>query len=129
MALRLTLRPNERVVIADAVVRNGGARAVLHIENEVPVLRESDILRPSDVKTPCERIVLAIQLMYVDGGNALQHRATFDTLIDDVRAAAPSLDPTLDAVAHLVDEGRLYQALKQARRLITREREILSHAA
>jgi flagellar biosynthesis repressor protein FlbT len=126
MALRLTLRPNERVVIADAVVRNGGSRTVLHIENEVPVLREADILRPGDVRTPCERIVLAIQLMYVDGERAPQHRASFDVLIDDVRAAAPSLTRALEAVVSLVDEGMLYQALKQGRTLLALEREIMS---
>lgn len=129
MALRLTLRPHERAVIAGAVVRNGDTRATLRIENEVPVLRETDILRPDDVKTPCERVVLAIQLMYVDGARVSQHRTTFDRLIDDVRAAAPSLVEPLDAVNDLVDEGRLYQALKRARLLLSRERELLSNVS
>ncbi len=129
MPLRLTLRPHERVVIAGAVVQNGESRATLRIENEVPVLRESDIMRPSDVRTPCERIVLAVQLIYVDGERSAQHRRTLDALVDEVRAAAPTLRPTLDAVMRLVEQGRLYQAGKQSRRLLPREREILSHVS
>ncbi len=127
MPLRLTLRPHERVVIAGAVVQNGESRATLRIENAVPVLRETDILRPSDVRTPCERIVLAVQLMYLDGERCAQHRQALNVLVADVHAVAPSLRALLAEVAGLVDRGELYKAVKRARRLLPREREILSH--
>ncbi len=127
MPLRLTLRPHERVVIAGAVVQNGESRTTLCIENAVPVLRETDILRPSDVKTPCERIVLAVQLMYLDGERCAQHRETLNVLIADVHAVAPSLRALLAEVMGMVERGELYKAVKRARRLRPREREILSH--
>lgn|SRR5512147_1305633 len=129
MSLRLTLRPHERVVIAGAVVQNGESRTTLRIMNEVPVLREADILRPRDVKTPCERVVLALQLMYVDGERRSQHRATFDALASDVRDAAPSLMSELGPVVEHVEAGRLYPAIRQSKRLLTRERELLSHVS
>jgi len=67
MALKLTLRPNERVVIGGAVLSNAGLHvAHVLVENESPILRSKDILRPEDATTPCRRIYLAIQLMYVE---------------------------------------------------------------
>ncbi len=129
MPLRLTLKPRERVVIAGAVVQNGQSRAELRIENRVPVLREADILRPRDVRTPCERIVLAIQLLYVDGERSAAHLRSFESLVADVRAAAPSLEPLLDPVVDAVRSGHHYAALKLARHLLPPERELLSHVS
>jgi flagellar protein FlbT len=125
MALRLTLRPHERVIISGAVIRNGESRCELLIENEVPVLREADILSPSAVRTPCERIYLALQLMYVDQDRSAQHRVTYEELVSEVLQAAPSLAPSLQAIGEQVGAGRFYQALKGAHGLLHRERELV----
>jgi flagellar protein FlbT len=127
MALRLTLKPNERVIIDGAAIRNGENRTELLIENEVPVLRETDILSPGAVRTPCERIYLALQLMYVDPVRAAEHRVRFQSLVGDVLKAAPSLGPLAYDVVNLVGAGRLYQALKSAQALLEREKELMSH--
>ena len=126
MPLRLTLKPQERVIIGGAVVRNGDSRIELHIENKVPILREADILSPNAVETPCERIYLAVQLMYVDPENIEQHRQLYDTLVDDVLEAAPSTKPMIEAVNGQVIAGRHYQALKSAKALLDYEEELLS---
>ncbi len=125
MALRLTLKPNERVIIGGAVIRNGEARAELFITNEVPVLREQDILSPGAVQTPCERIYLAIQLMYVDPAQGGAHGATLRSLLHEVLEAAPSCSLLIEDIEGLVAAGRLYQALKSARALIAHEKELM----
>jgi flagellar protein FlbT len=125
MPLRLTLKSQERVIIGGAVVRNGGSRTELHVENKVPILREADILSPSDVKTPCQQIYLAVQLMYVDDDNMEQHRRLYDDLVEDVLRAAPSTGPLVGAVNDEVVAGRHYQALKNARGLLKYEEELL----
>jgi flagellar protein FlbT len=127
MALRLTLKPRERVIVGGAAIRNAGQRALLLIENEVPVLRESDILSPAAVRTPCQRIYLALQLAYVDGERATEHLATYEVLAAEVRQAAPSLGPGLDAIDEILRAGRIYQALKTAQGLLQREHELVSH--
>ena len=127
MALRLTLKPHERLIVGGTAIRNGDSRAQLLIENEVPVLREPDILSPAAVRTPCERIYLALQLLYVDGERVPQHRAAYEELAADVLRAAPSLAPELAAIDDLVKTGRVYQALKSARTLLQRERVLVSH--
>ncbi len=126
MALRLTLKPHERVIVGHAVVRNGDSRASLLIENEVPVLREGDILSPSAVRTPCERIYMALQLMYVDEERVTEHQATYIELAAEALHAAPSLAPVLRTVEEQIMAGRIYQALKSARELLHRERELVS---
>lgn len=126
MPLRLTLKPNERVIIGGAVARNGDSRIELYIENEVPILREADILGPDAVETPCERIYLAVQLMYVDQDNIEQHRRHYETLVTDVLEAAPSTRPMIATIHSQVNAGRYYQALKSANALRDYERELLA---
>ena len=125
MALRLRLKPNERVIIGGAVVRNGRNRGELLIDNEVPVLRESDILSPRSVRTPCERIYLALQLVYLDTEQVSKHLAAYESLAADVVKAAPSCRPLMDPIEHHLSAGRFYQALKSARPLLEHERELI----
>ena len=126
MALRLSLKPHERVIIGGAALRNGGTRTELLIENEVPVLRESDILSPSMVRTPCERIYLVLQLMYVDPERSEQHIDRYRSLVADVAATAPSCRPLLAPIDEQVEAGGFYQAPKSARRLLDHERGLMS---
>jgi flagellar biosynthesis repressor protein FlbT len=127
MALRLTLKPRERAIIGGAVIRNGDARPRLVVENSVPVLREPDILSPRAVRTPCQRIRLALQLMYVDTDRVSRHLDTYRSLADEVAAAAPSCRRWLRPIEEHVQEGRYYQAIKSARALIDHERELMSN--
>ncbi|HOO41301.1 MAG TPA: flagellar biosynthesis repressor FlbT [Syntrophales bacterium] len=67
MALKIDLKPYERLIISGTVIRNGPKRSAFIIENSAPVLREKDIMRPDDATTYCSKIYLAIQMMYIDG--------------------------------------------------------------
>ena len=44
MPLKLTLKPNEKVLIGTAVISNAGQKSEIVIQNTVPVLREKDII-------------------------------------------------------------------------------------
>ena len=127
MAFRLTLKPRERAVIAGAVIRNGNNRTVLLVENEVPILREGDILSPREVHTPSDRVVLAIQLMYLEPEQRDAVRQTYEELVGELRAAAPSLAADLETVNEHVSAGRYYQALRAARQLRQDERRFFNH--
>jgi flagellar biosynthesis repressor protein FlbT len=127
MALRLTLKPHERAILGGAVLTNGKHRAELFVETEVPVLRGSEILSPALVQTPCERIVLAIQLMYVDPQRRAAHEQTYLALVEDVLDASPSTSRLIEPVNALVQGGKYYQALKQAKDLLRYERELLAN--
>jgi len=129
MPLRLTLKPHERVILGGAVVRNGDKRSGFLIENEIPVLRETDILSPRTARTACERLYLTLQLMYVDPERMDLHRKTFDHMAENILEAAPSCGPHLEATVDLVEAGRLYQALKRAQLLLEHEKELIHHVS
>ena len=126
MPFRLKLKPHERVIIGGAAVRNGKTRVELVIDNQVPILRETEILSPRAVRTPCERIYMALQLAYVDTAQRPQHLDTYRALAADVLQVAPSCAPLIATVHDCVDEGHLYQAIKHARLLLAHERDLLS---
>lgn len=128
MALRLSLKPGERLILGGAVIRNGESRAELTIENEVPLLRERDILSPSEATTPCRRIYLAIQLMYVDPEHLPQHTLLYNQLVTEVAKAAPSTLKFLAPMNDHIREGRYYQGLKASRPLLDYEQELFSNA-
>jgi flagellar biosynthesis repressor protein FlbT len=127
MALKISLKPGERIIIGGAVVQNGGARSDFVIENSVPVLREKDILGLADANSPCRRIYFAIQLMYVDEKNIEEHRATYWKLVKDVTSAAPSTIGLVDRISEHILHERYYQALKLTNQLIDYEQGVLNH--
>ncbi len=46
MALKVELKPGERIIIGDCVITNHDQRTRLLIEGQAPILREKDILTP-----------------------------------------------------------------------------------
>lgn len=128
MTLKVELKPNERVIIGKAVIRNGDARAKLYIEGEAPILREKDILTSQTANTPAKRIYLATQLMYL-AGDVDEHHAVYFELVGDFIAAAPSALPIIAEINARIMSGDLYKALRSARQLVAYEEALLERAA
>jgi flagellar protein FlbT len=128
MALKIVLKPGERIIISGAVVTNGKTTAQLLVENQVPILRQKDIMGEKEATTPCRRIYLVIQLMYIDAGNLAMHHHTYWNLVKDVLKAAPSTLPLIDRISDHILNNRHYQALKLAKKLIEYEEEAVAHA-
>jgi flagellar protein FlbT len=125
MPLKISLKPQERLIIGGAVVRNGDTRCELIIENSVPILRQKDILSEHNSNTPCRRIYFIIQLMYIDEKNLVTYHNTYWNLVRDVLHAAPSTLPLIDQISECILNNRYYHALKLARRLIDYEQEVI----
>ena len=128
MALKIRLKPKERVIIGSAVVINGNSKSDLVIENNIPILREKDIMTEEDADTHCRRIYFVIQLMYVDEKNMAAHHSTYWKLVRDVVDAAPSTILFIDQMSGHILNGQYYKALKAARRLIDYEQEVVKNA-
>lgn len=127
MALKLNLKPEERVIIGGAVIRNGNRHTELYIENTVPLLREKDILPEDAADTPARRIYFAVQLMYIDVENRPAHIEYFFNLAHDLMDAAPSTKSYILDICEQVTVSRFYQALKIARTLIDYEKERIAN--
>jgi flagellar protein FlbT len=130
MALKITLKPGERMVIGGAVLTNGNSASCdLVIENKTPILRQKDILSEEKADSPCRRVYYAIQLMYVDEHNlATYHKAYWD-LVNDLVRAAPSTVVLIDSISEHILQRRYYQALKLTKRLIDYEQETIQHVS
>ena len=125
MALKITVKPHEKLIIGGAVIENGSAKSELLIENNVPILRGKDIMALRDADSPCKRIYFAIQLMYVDQENLAEHHKAYWDLVKDVSDVAPSRRPVLQEISNNVLNRRYYKGLKLTRSLIAYEQEAI----
>jgi flagellar biosynthesis repressor protein FlbT len=127
MALKVELKPGERIILGNCVVTNDNQRTRLFIEGDAPILREKDILTPETADTPAKRIYLAVQLMYLDSDTS-KLRDEYFALVGDFVRAAPSSLPIIDAVNNAILTNALYKALKEAKGLIEFETRLFEHA-
>ena len=127
MALRITLKPQEKMILGAAVITNANHTGCnLIIENKVPILREKDILSENEANSPCRRIYFVIQLMYIDEENLILHQKNYWKLVKDLIEAAPSTVALIDQISEKIVSGQYYQALKLAQKLRDYEQEVLS---
>lgn len=124
MALKITLKPHERMILGGAVLTNGNTKSELIIENNVPILRQKDIMSEKEANSPSRRIYFVTQLMYVDSDNLITHHNTYWKLVQSLVEAAPSVLGLIDQISTHILACRYYQALKLARKLIDYEEEI-----
>ena len=126
MALRITLKPHEKMILGGAVITNGnGFRCNLIIENKVPILREKDILSESEANSLCRQLYFVIQLMYIDEENLDAHQKKYWKLVGDLIKAAPSSTTLIDQINEKIIGSRYYRALKLAQKLIDYEQEAI----
>ena len=128
MALKVELKPGERILIGECVVTNNDQRTRLLIEGAAPILREKDIMTPQRADTPAKRIYLAVQLMYTSR-EAQRHHELYFSLIRDIVQAAPSTWQIVETINNHILTGELYKALKETKKLIAYEEELLANAA
>jgi flagellar protein FlbT len=124
VTLKIELKPNERVILGDCVVTNHSQRTRLLIEGIVPILREKDIMTLGRANSLAKRIYLAVQLMYTSK-RPQDHRASYLGLVRDILEAAPSTRPFVENINNRILTGDLYKALKETRKLIAFEKELL----
>jgi flagellar biosynthesis repressor protein FlbT len=128
MALKVELKPHERIIIGSCVITNVDQRARLLIEGEnTPVLREKDIMTPATANTPAKLIYLAVQLMYLSP-DPKEHHPTYFNLLKDMLTVDPGAWPLIEGINNFIMEGDLYKALKEAKKLIAHEKELLDLA-
>ena len=129
MPLKLTLKPNEKVLIGSAVITNAGQKSEIIIQNTVPVLREKDIITEEKADTVCKKIYFTILNMYVDPKNEKDHHDVYFKLVKELFNAAPNqviLALTME-ISQKILEGKHYQAVKACKKLLNFEAELLAN--
>ena len=131
MALKLSLKPGEKIAINGAVIVNGDRRSTFSVENKASVLRESDIMQPEEATTPAARIYLPIMMMYMDESIRTQCQPEYERRLTEFSAAIISAEP-LAICAELnayVANGDYYKALSACRKLMEFEKTRLENVA
>ena len=125
MALKVELKPHERIIIGNCVITNTDQRARLLIDGDkIPILREKDIMTPETANTPAKLVYLAVQLMYLSPNPEASH-GTYFSLLRDIVTAVPSAWSIIEGINTNILSGDLYRALKEAKKLIAYEKKLL----
>jgi len=127
MALVIDLKPNEKILIGTAVITNDDQRTRLHIAGDAAILREKDVLKEEEATTPCKRIYFLVQCMYLSEEPAEYHAKYFE-MIREIQEAASSTTAYFLNINECIINGSYYRALKEAKKLIAYEEELLTNA-
>jgi flagellar protein FlbT len=122
--LKIELKPGERLILGGCVVINDGRRTRLAIEGAMPVLREKDIMTARQANSPAKRLYLAVQRMYTSM-RTQENYADYCALTRGIVEAAPCTRRFIDSINNRMLTGELYEALKETRKLIAYEKELL----
>jgi len=123
--LRVELKPFERIVIGQSVITNSEHRATFLIDGDTPILREKDILTAETANTPVKRIYLCVQQMYLED-DIPKYQELYLGFVRDMLEAVPSSREHIEAASNHILNGDLYKALREIRKLMKREEELLS---
>ena len=127
MALKLVLKPGERVVVNQAVIVNGKDKAELVLENRAVVLRERDIMVQKEANTPARRIYFLIQMLYLFPEKTPFYQEKFNVHLREFLQAVPSATPIGLEIGEMIIRGNHYAALKSCRKLVAYEEKVLKN--
>ncbi|WND02573.1 flagellar biosynthesis repressor FlbT [Temperatibacter marinus] len=128
MALKLSLKPDEKLVINGAVVANGERRATLIVHNKASILREKDIMQEDEVSTPARRIYFPVMLMYMDNSATNKYYDEFVLRMTEFMSAitTPSAIELCVSISREVMDRNYYKALINCKKLMKFETERLN---
>ena len=127
MALVIDLKPGEKILIGNAVIKNDSHRSRLHISGDAAILREKDVMKEEDADTPCKRAYFLIQCMYL-ARNPKEYTEKYFEIVKEIQHAAPKLSFMFLDINEKIIEGTYYKAMKQAKELIELEKDLIEHA-
>jgi len=129
--LVLKLRPRERIMINGVVIENGERRSSLNVLTpEANVLRLRDAIHPHEVNTPVKRVVYVAQLILAGEAEREEGQRQLLTGIEQLAQVFTDSESQLqlNSATQNVRDSRFYQALKQLRSLMPREKALFDIA-
>ncbi|MBP9868208.1 MAG: flagellar biosynthesis repressor FlbT [Alphaproteobacteria bacterium] len=126
MALIIDLKPGEKILIGTTVITNDDQRTRLHIAGEAPILREKDVMFEEQADTPCKKVYLLVQCMYL-ARNPREYHPKYFEMLKMIQTAAPSTAVFFMRINEQIIQGHYYRALREAKDLIVHEQELLAN--
>lgn len=128
MALKLILKPSEKVIINQAVIVNGSHKSEIILQNKANVLRERDILTEEQANSPAKRVYFTVQMMYIFPENKNDHVDKFNVFSKQFLDAVPSSYDYIKDITEKVEKDDIYGALKKCHALVGYEKELIENA-
>jgi flagellar protein FlbT len=125
MPLKIKIKPNERVLLGSTLIQNGEHPTQISVLNQVPILREKDLLSEELADTGAKKLYFIVQMMYIEQQKSKELYGSFLTLTKELIQAAPSLIDSIYRISEHIMADAYYPALKEARRLIELEAELM----
>jgi flagellar biosynthesis repressor protein FlbT len=128
--MNISLRRGEKIYINGAVFRVD-RKVCIEIMNDVTFLLENHVLQATEATTPLKQLYFVVQLMLMSPND-------IDAPMEMSRGMILSLNGVIDdrriidglaKVAKLIEEKRMFDALKSVRALFPIEAEILAASA
>lgn len=127
MPLKLTLKPDERIIVNGCAMRNSGRRHTLTIESHADVIRGQDLLEAEGVATPVRRVYFLIQ-------TALTRADLREDLVTPIQKQLAVLATVFGGgntgqifeAANFVSGGDFYKALSALRPVMRHEEIVLA---
>ena len=126
MALKIELKPFERIIIGESLITNSDTRTRFLIDGNAPILREKDILTADTANTPVKRIYLCVQMMYLENDIA-KYQALYFDFVKELLAAVPSCRKQIESASNHILSGSFYKALKDIKKLMAQEETLLGN--
>ena len=124
--MNISLRRGEKIYINGAIFRVD-RKVCIELLNDVSFLLENHVMQAADATTPLRQLYFVIQMMLMTPSERAAPLAMYRDMESALRQAtsdARILDG-LTKVSELIDEERLFDALKTTRTLFPVEQEIL----
>ena len=116
MALKISLKPQEKIVVNGAVIANGDRTSHLHFLNDARLLREKDIMVEEAVKTDEDYFYFLIQLIYIDPEHAKRYRLQLGKIAKMIAGAHPDREEIVESILFTLDAGHIYEAMRDCRK-------------
>lgn len=126
MALKVELKPGERILVGESLITNADGRTILLIQGDAPILREKDILTPEMANTLAKRLYLCVQMMYLEK-DIKKYQSLYFDFARELLTTKPQFRPHIEAISNLILTGAFYKSLREARNLVAEEEELLKH--
>ena len=127
--LVLSLKPNEKFLVNGALLSNGPKRGQICVgDDDVHVLRMSDVIHPDEVNSPIRRVYYATQLILSGDVGAINIDSEIRSGLDALNMVfeGTPLQKKIEKAQAAVNNGRYYSVLCALKPLLKVEEELLA---
>ena len=128
MPLKVTLKPNEKIVINQSVIENGPMKAELVLLSKATILRDKEILSDADATTFGKTLYFLVQMMYLFPETEAERLPVLTKMLtSSLSNPQNEMRKPLEEINSLISAGAYYKALRICKKIIQAEGDTLNH--